>query len=98
MSLTYLRKRRPDAKQMRFYTIGITPTPVGDWALIRQWGRIGQAGTVRETWFDDRDEAEQAKGAAPPTETEKGVCAGGISVAHTLLPMLLQDLPKEVLL
>ena len=26
MSLTYLHKRRPDAKQMRFYTIGITPT------------------------------------------------------------------------
>ena len=30
MSLTYLQKRRPDAKQMRFYTIGVTPTLFGD--------------------------------------------------------------------
>ena len=62
MSRTYVQKRPPDAKQMRFYTIGITLTLCGDWALIREWSRVGQAGTVRETWFDDRDEAEQARG------------------------------------
>ena len=72
MSLTYLQKRRPDAKQMRFYTIGITPTLFGDWALIREWGRIGQAGTVRETWFDDRDEAEQARGLLLRQKQKKG--------------------------
>ena len=97
MSLTYLHKRRPDAKQVRFCTIGITPTLFGDWALIREWGRIGQTGTVRETWFDDRNEAEQARGLLL-RQKQKGVCAGGISVADTLLPVLFQDLPQEVLL
>lgn len=33
--------------------ITVTPTLFGEWALIREWGRIGSPGTVRETWYDD---------------------------------------------
>ena len=77
MSLIYLQKRRPAAKQMRFYTIGITQTLFGPWALIREWGRIGQAGTVRETWFEDRGEAEQAKGLLIRQKEKKGYVPAG---------------------
>ena len=77
MSLIYLQKRRPAAKQMRFYTIGITRTLFGPWALIREWGRIGQAGTVRETWFEDRVEAEQAKGLLVRQKEKKGYVPAG---------------------
>ena len=72
MSLTYLQNRRPAAKQMRFYTIGVTHTLFGPWALIREWGRIGQSGTVRETWFEDRNEAEQARGRPIRQKEKKG--------------------------
>ncbi len=72
MSLTYLHKRRPAAKQMRFYAIGVTQTLFGPWALIRERGRIGQSGTVRETWFEDRNEAEQARGRLVRQKEKKG--------------------------
>ena len=32
----------------RFYTVLIAPTLLGEWSVIREWGRIGQGGTVRE--------------------------------------------------
>ena len=53
----YLEKRIPARNQKRFYTITVTPTLFGSWALVREWGRIGQPGTVRETWFAMEGEA-----------------------------------------
>lgn len=41
----------------RFYSIHIAKTIFGDWALIKEWGRIGSPGTVREEWFDDENQA-----------------------------------------
>ena len=35
----------------RFYAIIITPTLFGSWAMVREWDRIKQPGTVRETGF-----------------------------------------------
>ena len=31
----------------RFYKIDVQPTLFGEWAAVREWGRIGRAGTVR---------------------------------------------------
>lgn len=37
-----------DAKdQRRFYTMHLAPTLFGDWSLVREWGRLGSAGTLR---------------------------------------------------
>ena len=47
----YLEKRILARNQKRFYTITVTQTLFGSWAMVREWGRIGQPGTVRETWF-----------------------------------------------
>jgi len=57
MSVLYLEKRIPARNQKRFYTIMVTPTLFGSWALVREWGRIGQGGTVRERWFETEGEA-----------------------------------------
>jgi len=51
MPALYLEKRIPALNQKRFYTITVTPTLFGPWALVREWGRIGPPGTVRETGF-----------------------------------------------
>jgi predicted DNA-binding WGR domain protein len=60
MNTVYLEKRDPARNMMRFYSIRITPTLFGEWALIRQWGRIGSKGSVLENWFDSQDDAERA--------------------------------------
>ena len=42
MTSIYLEKRVPARNQHRFYTITVTRTLFGSWALVREWGRIGQ--------------------------------------------------------
>ena len=55
-----LERREPTQNMKRFHAITVTRTLFGSWAVIREWGRIGQLGTVREAWF----ETEEAAGAA----------------------------------
>ena len=33
--------------QRRFYNMHLVPTLFGDWSLVREWGRLGSAGTLR---------------------------------------------------
>ena len=47
-----LERREPARNRQRFYTIAVTWTRFDGWALVREWGRIGQRGTVRETEFE----------------------------------------------
>ncbi|MGB4967151.1 MAG: WGR domain-containing protein [Candidatus Saccharimonadales bacterium] len=60
MALIRLERREPAYNRLRFYNIAITPTLLGGWALVREWGRIGQPGTVRETWFESESAAIEA--------------------------------------
>jgi predicted DNA-binding WGR domain protein len=34
----------PAANKRRFYHLSIQPTLFGEWALVREWGRIGRGG------------------------------------------------------
>lgn len=51
MGSVYLTCQRLDPRtgkaMARFYRMLIAPTLFGEWALIREWGRIGGSGTVR---------------------------------------------------
>ena len=60
MGLIHLERRESAYNRMRFYNIVVTPTLFGGWALVREWGRIGQPGTVRETWFESENAAIEA--------------------------------------
>ncbi len=57
-----LRLERPEPayNRLRFYNIAIMPTLLGGWALVREWGRIGQPGKMRETWFESESAAMEA--------------------------------------
>lgn len=44
----YLERIDPKAGMARFYAVMVTPTLFGEWAVVREWGRIGQGGTVRD--------------------------------------------------
>jgi predicted DNA-binding WGR domain protein len=54
---------RTDASQNlhRFYRMEIAPGLFGDWALVREWGRIGQPGQVRVDWYDTEAAAKDAR-------------------------------------
>jgi predicted DNA-binding WGR domain protein len=60
MRLAYLEKTDPARKMSRFYTICVTPTLFGHWAVVREWGRIGQAGAIREKWLESESAASAA--------------------------------------
>lgn len=58
--LIRLERREPAFNRLRFYNIVVTPTLLGGWALVREWGRIGQPGTVREMGFETEATAIEA--------------------------------------
>ena len=37
----------------RFYVVDVEPTLLGDWVVVRSWGRIGSRRRSMETWFCD---------------------------------------------
>jgi predicted DNA-binding WGR domain protein len=37
----------PARNMARFYALSLAPTLFGEWLLVKEWGRIGQTGTVR---------------------------------------------------
>ena len=57
MNHAYLIRNDTDKNMHRFYQMYITPTLLGDWSLIREWGRVGSPGTVRKNWFDTEEQA-----------------------------------------
>ncbi|WP_439397131.1 WGR domain-containing protein [Bradyrhizobium sp. PMVTL-01] len=55
--LTRIDNRRNMA---RFYKLAIQPTLFGECSLVREWGRIGRAGTVRIDTYSSRGLADMA--------------------------------------
>jgi predicted DNA-binding WGR domain protein len=49
MSAVVLRRVDPDKNMARFYRLDVQPDLFGGWSFIREWGRIGRSGTVRQT-------------------------------------------------
>ena len=54
-----LRRRDPVQNMDRFYSLLLRQTLFGDHVVTREWGRVGQAGSVREEWFPDLISARQ---------------------------------------
>ncbi|MCB1780686.1 MAG: WGR domain-containing protein [Candidatus Competibacteraceae bacterium] len=72
-----LERREPACNVMRFYTITVTRTLFGGWAVVREWGRIGQPGTVRETWFETEAAASEAGAKVRERKKRRGYHAVG---------------------
>lgn len=52
MTPIHLERREPVRNRQRFYNIAVTRTLFDGWAVVREWGQIGQPGMVRETEFE----------------------------------------------
>jgi predicted DNA-binding WGR domain protein len=61
--MTAINLARIDAEKNieRFYKIDVQPTLFGEWAVVREWGRIGSGGTVRSTPYGTASEAEATR-------------------------------------
>jgi predicted DNA-binding WGR domain protein len=67
-----LERREPARNRLRFYTIAVTRTLFDGWAVVREWGRIGQPGTVREAWFETESAAIEAGAKVRERKEERG--------------------------
>ena len=56
----------------RFYAVDVTPTLFGEWQLVREWGRMGQGGTVRACTYPARDEAEKVQARSISRKLRRG--------------------------
>jgi predicted DNA-binding WGR domain protein len=71
-----LERREPARNIQRFYAITVTRTLFDRWAVIREWGRIGQPGTGRETWFETETAAIEAGAVVRRRKEKRGYHAG----------------------
>lgn len=58
MTPVYLTHVDPDRNMARFYTMSVQPTLFGECSVVREWGRIGKGGQVRETHHTTPQEAQ----------------------------------------
>jgi predicted DNA-binding WGR domain protein len=59
--MAFLTRAEPTKNLHRFYVVRLAPTLFGEWTLLREWGRSGSPGTVRQTSFAHYDDAEKAE-------------------------------------
>ena len=62
----------PARNMARFYTMALQPTLFGDWALLREWGRIGSAGRLVSSRFASEEEAALAMAEHLKAKLSKG--------------------------
>jgi predicted DNA-binding WGR domain protein len=58
---THLENHDAERNLARCYRMSVHPNLFGEWALQREWGRIGQGGRIRLDLFNCGVEAENAK-------------------------------------
>lgn len=72
--MTVLHLTRTDlAKNMaRYYRLDVQPDLFGGWSLWREWGRMGQSGTVRLDPYPDQGAAEAASARLAEAKAGRG--------------------------
>jgi predicted DNA-binding WGR domain protein len=74
--MIYMERIDPAARMRRFYRVTIERTLFGDWALVREWGRIGCAGGQHlEEWFPDQGAAAEALAGITAAKRRRGYAA-----------------------
>ena len=68
----HLQRIVPDENVRRFYTVLVQPSLFGDWSVVREWGRIGQGGTVRGKGYGSEAEARVVADEAVSGKLRRG--------------------------
>jgi predicted DNA-binding WGR domain protein len=59
--MVFFTRIDPAKRISRFWLSLVTPTLLGGWSLVREWGRIGSPGTVQARTFDSEKEARRTE-------------------------------------
>ena len=70
--MIHLTRTDPTRNMARFYTMSVQPTLFGEWALLREWGRIGSAGRLVSSRFASEQEAALAMAEYLKAKLSKG--------------------------
>ena len=60
MTAITLTRIEAEKNMRRFYRLDMQPTLFGEYALVREWGRIGRGGQVRSTPYPTEQQAIDA--------------------------------------
>ena len=72
MNRIYLVRHDAAKNMHRFYQMFVAQGILGEWSLIREWGRVGSPGTVRKDWFETEEEAKTARQTLYDAKQKKG--------------------------
>ena len=70
--MIHLTRIDADRNMARFYAMTLQPTLFGEWALVREWGRIGSAGRIVSGRFASEQDAARALTEHLKAELSKG--------------------------
>ena len=70
--MIHLRRVDPTRNMRRYYSVTVQPTLFGEWALQREWGRIGAGGRAVETRYHSEGEAAAAMGRLLSAKEHRG--------------------------
>ena len=59
--MVFFTRIDPTKNVARFWLSIVTPTLLGGWSLLREWGRIGSPGRMESRTFEREDEARRAE-------------------------------------
>ena len=68
----HLHRVDPDRNLARFYSMSVQSSLFGEWALLREWGRIGSAGRLVSGRFGSEQEAARAMAEHLKAKLSKG--------------------------
>jgi predicted DNA-binding WGR domain protein len=68
----HLRCVNSSQNKYRFYAMSVQPNLFGEWALIREWGRIGTTGRRRTDHFANAGEALDSLKALKDKKVKRG--------------------------
>lgn len=60
-AMNFFTRIDPAKNIRRFWLSTVTPTLLGGWSLVREWGRIGSPGRMESRTFDLENEARRAE-------------------------------------
>jgi predicted DNA-binding WGR domain protein len=72
MKPVYLVRQDERKNMHRFYHVFLVPSVFGDWAVVKEWGRVGSPGTVRKEWFGSEMEAINVQAKLVQRKQKKG--------------------------
>ena len=73
--MIHLQRVDATRNMARFYAMAVQPTLFGEWALQREWGRIGSAGRLVSTGYASESDAVIAMARVLKAKQRRGYAA-----------------------